>query len=370
MPASPLEQAPPGAVGAAGDGLPDDARQVADGARTAATVEALARLALRLPALQAGWLSAGHGARGVGLALATVFDAVTLRLVELAAARLGPAPRPFAWAVAGSHARREQSFHTDQDHVLVLGDGGEPAGDGPWFEALAGSVEDGLAACGVTRCAGETMASNPRWRRPASGWRDAFRRWIDEPSPKSVMLLGLFLDLRVVAGDPALLRPVLREACDRARSSHLLLGHLAAHALTLRPPLGLFRRFRLEAGPSGERTLDLKAGGLMPVVELARVAALSVGAAGPGTVERLRAAAGSPALSGGGARELEAALAVFGLQRARLHCAQAERGHPPDDRLAPAALAPGERSTLRAAFAAVRRQQELLRRHFHAEWSD
>src|SRR6185312_6857127 len=69
-----------------------------------------------------------------------------------------------------------------------------------------------------------------------------------------------------------------------------LLRLLARFALSFRPPTGFLRDFVVEH--SGERRgqLDLKHGGMIPIVDLARWAGMAAGMASASTRERLRAA--------------------------------------------------------------------------------
>ena len=70
----------------------------------------------------------------------------------------------------------------------------------------------------------------------------------------------------------------------------MLLRLLARFALSYRPPTGFLRGLVVEH--SGERRgrLDLKHGGCIPIVDLARWAAMSAGVTSTSTAERLRAA--------------------------------------------------------------------------------
>jgi CBS domain-containing protein len=58
---------------------------------------------------------------------------------------------------------------------------------------------------------------------------------------------------------------------------------MARGALDFYPPLGFFNRLRSDHGK-----VDLKKGGIVPVVALARVAALAAGSSERTTLERLR----------------------------------------------------------------------------------
>jgi CBS domain-containing protein len=333
---------------------------VAKSVRRSASLAELVEASARLPELQVQLVAAGATARQLGQAVTAVADAIAQRLLELAEARLGPAPVPYAWLACGSQARHEQTVSSDQDNALLLSDAYDPGLHAGWFVELARSVNDGLAACGFAPCAGGVMASTPRWRQPLSGWKGHFDGWISKPSPKALMHVGIFFDMRAVAGDAALLTQLGAHVRELARRADIFLALLTASALRHRTPLGLFRNFVLIRGEAHADTFDLKKGGIMPIVDLARVHALACGSDALGTVDRLREAAERRVLSREGAEELTDAFDFAGALRARHQAEQLKRGATPDSHLRPDELSPLVRDQLKAAFAVVRRHQAAL----------
>ncbi len=328
--------------------------------RRAGSVPALQREAARITELQIQMVAAGATPRHLGLAIGAVYDAVTLRLIEAAESDLGPPPVPYVWIACGSHARHEQTVVTDQDNALVLDGAFDEKAHGEWFGSLARSVNEGLDACGTPLCPGGVMARNPAWRRTRSGWRQLFDGWIERPDPKALMHASLFMDMRAVAGDAAAVAAIRTQALQRMRAKDVFVALMAQNAIRTAPPLGFFRGLVVERGGEHGDTLDLKRGGLMPIVELARVYALAVGSDALGTVERLRAGADGGALSRSGADDLEHAFGFIAAIRARHQADQLKRGLAPDNHVPPARLSPLERTQLEAAFAAVRAHQDAL----------
>ena len=329
--------------------------------RRADSVGALARASAHVPELQVQMVSAGTTPRHLGLAVGAIVDAITRRLLELAEAALGVAPpSPYAWLAFGSQARHEQTAISDQDNGLLLAD--PRAEEHGYFATLARFVNEGLAACGFASCPGEIMASNPAWRQPLSGWQGHFDRWIDRPEPKALMHASIFFDMRVVAGDEALVGRLQAHVRRKLEGNERFLAHLVANAVEHRPPLGFFRNFVLAHGGEHAETFDAKRGGVLPVVELARIHALAVGSSALGTRERLRDAADRRGLSRSGADDLEHALAFIGGLRARHQAEQIKRGLAPDSHIRPEELSLLERSQLKDAFVVVRRHQDVLAR--------
>lgn len=331
----------------------------------AQSVEAVALIGRRLPQLQVQLVQAGASARQVGEAISAINDTLTVRFLQLAEDRLGAPPVPYAWVTGGSHARREQTSHSDQDNALIIDDSMTGADDS-YFAGLARFVNDGLNACGFVYCPGEVMASNPRWRQPLKRWREYFGAWINQPDPMALMLSSVFFDLRVVHGDQSLYRQLQQDNLRQTRANSIFLAHMAGNALTLRPPLGFFRQLVVERGGAHADTLDLKHHGLVPVVDLARLYALSESIPNINSIERLRAAAGTPALSRDGARNLEDAFDFIATLRALHQARQLREGKPPDNFLSPEALSTLERAHLKDAFNVIATMQQALDQRFGA----
>ncbi|HSL11400.1 MAG TPA: DUF294 nucleotidyltransferase-like domain-containing protein [Actinomycetota bacterium] len=321
-------------------------------------VASVVEVGRRLRAAAVTLAHASVTAEDLGHVIASILDAMTARLLELAIDELGPPPAAWAWFALGSQARRERAIAGDQDHLLVIDDGA-PAGADAYFAELATSVVDGLEAAGVPRCPSGVMATDPAWRRTRTGWREAFAGWIDAPASQAAFVTAIAFDHRKVAGP---LEDEWRGVVATAGSNAGFLYRSARLALEQRPPLGLRGDVRTtEASGDGGR-VDVKSGGLLPVVDLARVLGLMAGSPAVGTFRRLRAARSAGALEGD---DTEALIAAFGLLlevRLEHHVRMAEAGLPPDDLVDPEALDPIARGGLRDAFRAIAHVQDGLRR--------
>jgi CBS domain-containing protein len=292
-----------------------------------------------------------------------VLDALTRRLVELAIADVGNPPAPFTYFALGSLARREAVPSSDVDSALAWQD---TPGAGPEVAAymadVARAVDDGLKACGVQPDAHGTSAANPLFARSLSSWRAEAQSLSENPGrDKALILVSILTDSRPLGvSDTDTTGGAVADALWQARSHPDLLRLLARFALQFRPPTGFLRDFVVEH--SGERRgqLDIKHGGLIPIIDLARWAGLSAGVASGSTVERLRAAEAAGTLDSADARTLiEAFGFVFSL-RLNHQVEQLRRDEAPDDFIAPKTLNPLARSYLREAFRAVASVQSGL----------
>lgn len=333
--------------------------------RRATDLDALVARIGRLANLQARLCAASATAQHIGETIAHISDAVTIRLIELAEEQLGPAPVPYVWMAGGSQGRQEQSAHSDQDNALLISD--EPGTDDmAYFEDLARYVSDGLNRCGFVYCPGDAMATNPEWRQPLATWKTYFERWINTPKPKSLMLASIFFDLRPVHGPAPLFDAMQRHMLETAAGNGIFLAHMSANALQHRPPLGFFRNFVLTRRGEHVDTLDIKHRGIVPIIDIARVLALSEGIDEVNTTRRLARAAATSTLSAEMAGDLRDALEFIAFLRMQHQAAQIRGGVQTNNFIDPKMLSPLERGHLKDAFRVVQTMQEALIQKFRA----
>lgn len=322
--------------------------------------EGLRRVLGHVPELVLYLADSGASAHHIGHVVSALTDAATVRLIQLAEQELGPPPVPYAWLAAGSQARHEQTARSDQDNFIILDDAFDTATHGAYFRNLSHFVCDGLATCGYVYCPGDMMAMTDEWRQPLARWKERFRGWIEEPEPKALMLCSIFFDLRLVHGETALFSNLHSMILDLSRKNHIFLAYMAGNALTHQPPLGFFRNLVLVRGDAHDRTLDLKHTGTVPIIDLARVYALSSGVPAINTQERLQAAQEAGSVSHNGAVDLRDALEFISLVRLRHQARMIRAGKEANNFLEPGDLSSFERTHLKDAFAVVKTMQAAL----------
>ena len=209
------------------------------------------------------------------------------------ARRRGKPSATFAWLALGSQARREACRASDVDCArrVVRRRPTRPR-SGRRLQALG---RQGGRRSGAVRPA----------TRPARGVR--VQRRVRPLAVSSWQRRGAQLDRRPDSGEGADARvacsstAVRSGACTPARRSRtrsgssarapVLLRLLARFALSHRPPTGFLRGLVVEHSGEHRGRLDLKHGGVMPIVDLARWAGMAAGVTSASTIERLRAAA-------------------------------------------------------------------------------
>jgi CBS domain-containing protein len=325
-------------------------------ATTFADVEALLR---DMPQIVVGLHGARLGASTISATLAVVWDAAVRRLLDLAVTDEGPPPVPFAWLALGSHARREPMLSSDMDSAIAwIGADDDPA-TRAYVQRVANRVVGALAGGGIAPCSRGANAAHPAFARSLDSWQSEVARWQDDPTmEQALMLASVVAEARPVWGMHA--GAPLMAAFRDVRSKQQLLRGLARLALTHRPPTGFLRDLVVEHTGAHAGRLDLKHGGLLPIVDLARYAALAAGVTSASTRERLRAAAGAGTLPTADARTLEAAFDLLTDLKLDHQVAQVQAEEPPDDYLDPATLDQLTRSYLRDAVRAVAKVQRRI----------
>ena len=254
-------------------------RRTSERIRAAERVGELVEAAADVRELARQLLAHGVDAEHLTAMTSALNDALSQRVIALAAARHA-LPHPWCWLALGSEGRLEQTFVTDQDNALIFA-AADPGAARAAFLAFAGEVNRDLDACGFPLCKGDIMARNPRWCLSLQEWRAVFEGWIDNSDGQALLDASIFFDLRPLAGEAALAGELRTAVLARTRSNKVFQRALAETALRSTPPLGLLQDFSADE-------LDLKASGARPIADAARVLALAGGIGETGTAPRLR----------------------------------------------------------------------------------
>ena len=257
--------------------------------------------------------------------------------------------------VMGSEGRGEQTFRTDQDNGLILAEP-VPRED---LERFRSDVFDALARCGFPPCPGEVMVRNPAWSKTLAQFSDDFRAWLALGDENGVTSIAIFYDAEAVAGDAELLRAAKQELIDATRNEPVRLARFARAVEAFPTPIGFFNNL-ITSKAEGD-ALDLKKGGIFPIVHGVRALSLQNGLFETGTAARIARLAALGVFDAQFARELTQALRY--LMTLRLDAEIAESAAT--NLVRPGELSSMERDLLRDSFHIVKRLREMLRRHFN-----
>jgi len=297
----------------------------------------------------------GHGARipYVMRLVSALNTRVMGRIFELLVPR---EVRPkLCLLVMGSEGRREQLLKTDQDNALVIADDLQWGG----LEEAMERFSQALDAIGYPPCPGKVMVNNPAWRMTVSGWRERIEGWRRQTDGQASLDLSIALDARPVAGNAELFAPV-KAGLMALGDDEILLHHLARATLNFDTQLTFFGRVK-----TGDHGVDIKKGGIFPVVHGVRCLALRHGIEETGTFERCKLLVERGHLPEALGRDLRQALGALQRMRLRTQLVAIDAGQAPDNFIDTGSLGRLDRELLRDALHVIKEFRESIARSFH-----
>jgi CBS domain-containing protein len=322
----------------------------------------------KFPAVARRLMHEGARAGNMNRMITVLNDYILDRILSLLITELGTPPLPFCWIVMGSEGRKEQTFVTDQDNAIIYEDPSNASLEAEareYFLALGRRAVEDLAKCGYKLCKGEIMASNPKWNLPLSEWKELFDHWIYSPDPREVLHATIFFDFRPGFGETKLAHSLRMHLVDRACREKVFIHHLARDCLATKPALSIFKNFVVEKDGPHRGHLDLKAKGLTPFVDFARLMSLDRGVTVTNTLERIRALQENHALSEDFAIKVREAYEFQMHLRLTGQLHMIEGGREPDNYVNPSAVSEMEKRALKQAFLVVSEIQAFITDFFH-----
>jgi CBS domain-containing protein len=334
------------------------------------SVETLQDRGRRMRYLVADLLRRGRPSFEVTAVLSVVTDALVRRALEMVLAEhpeLDPAA--LTWLSLGSNARREPVLSSDVDSAVSFSESVSTPELIAQYRGAFSEVSAVLRGCGLAADSNGASAETPLFARTHSQWQAAAQQWLLSPlDNKGMILASLLLDGRPIWGDPG--ATAVSEVFADIRSHPGTLRLLLAESLSYRAKLRSMRDVLSRRGG----TFDIKSHALIPVINIARWAALSVNSTELGTRSRLGAAAGSPMLTDDNAHTLIEVFEVLQKIRLTYQVAQLDRGEVATDVLTMQRLSPLDRSLVGQAVrevSAIQRRMENMSHYMSVkDWSE
>jgi CBS domain-containing protein len=246
---------------------------IGDQVAQAKSADELAAAFARVPELGRSLRAEAVGAHQVAAVISGVIRDMTARAGQLAAMAMaadgkGKAPADWCLLVLGSGGRGESLLAADQDNALIHD---YVEDDHPWFQEFGARTSRILNEAGIPLCKGGVMASERQLRHNLAGWCRSIDLWFERPEPEAILNADIFYDFAPVEGRFALALDLRRHAA-RAQDARLFLNLMASEIGEKSGALNWFGRFKTKKG-----RVDLKIGGLFPIVAGGRVLALRLG---------------------------------------------------------------------------------------------
>lgn len=327
----------------------------------AISVPALGAAWAKLPMVARSLVEEDVGAREVAAVISREIGALVRKAALIAEERMeaegrGLAPVHYALLVLGSAGRGESLLSADQDTAIVFESGAPGGSEDQWFAELATHIGDILNEVGLPYCKGGVMARNAEWRGSLDTWIERIDGWVRRSRPEDLLSVDIFYDLRVVHGDAALGHRLLTEAYERGHRAAGFAKLLAEIGETYRPPVNFLGGFKTEFG-----RLDLKKGGLLPVVTAARVLAIRHNIVRRATRDRLDAIRGMGIGGETDIARLNSAHELILKLILRQQVTDSVEGHPLSSSVRVKSLDRVETEELRSALTALGHAAEITR---------
>lgn len=301
----------------------------------------------------------------IGALHSAIVEAVIERVVSFRPQIFGPHNEvATSWMVLGSLARREPLPLSDTDTGLVWSPASSDVKVEPRrLHSAAELIIEDLEHCGLRRCPDGANANNPLFNRSLDAWLSAARVWRSDPDgPGALLLSSVIADSRPITGI-GLGKRLADELSKEARSKRFLREMLRS-TLAHHPPTGFVREFVVEAGGEHRGELDLKRGGLLPVVAIGRWVGVTTSDMSGSTIDRVRRGHEAGLLTRDEAEVLERAFEEMYELLFERELAALQTASPASTYLDPGDLDTLARRLLRESFRAIARVQSRL----ESEW--
>lgn len=294
--------------------------------RRASTPEQLDALARQAPLMLADVLGRGLPSGRVIAVYSSIVDTIVRRAIQLTFQRHPDLTTDaFTWLALGSNGRREAVLSSDVDSAVAFVDG-TPPDEITRYRAVFAEVDEMLVGAGLMSDAHGASARRTLFARTNADWRAQAKRWLAAPTDgNGAMMTSLLVDGRPVHGDTGL--PEVAKVFSDLRRHPGTMRLLLQESLSSRARLHSMRQVLSRRND----TFDVKTHALVPVVNIGRWAALSVGSAALPTTERLRIAAGSAMLPRSQASTLIEVFETLQRLRLRYQLLQIREGSKPSD---------------------------------------
>jgi len=188
-------------------------------------------------------------------------------------------------------------------------------------------------------------------------WEAYVQKLVASTSPQSQLDTAILIDAHPVAGDLSLFDP-LRTALSKLGQNQIWLHHFVRPAIEFHTPLTMRTPF------GKDPKIDIKRGGIFPLVHGLRVLAVEHGLECTNSFERAAELGGEGVLSAPLTADLQQALAVMLRLRLGQQLESTQEGVVPDNRIDFGKLRRLDRDLLRDALRVVREFQEFLGSHY------
>ena len=282
----------------------------------------------------------------------------------------GAPPVRYAVIVMGSGGRGENFINPDQDNGIILEDYPVERHNeiNDYFIRFSELLTHNLETIGFPLCDGNVMATNPLWRKSISEWKHQTLRWFQKRSTFQVQLSDVFFDFDTACGDLSLGRELRNHLTRFVQKEPSVLQAMFQTEADRHVALGLFGTLRTEkAGEGLQQAINLKHGGILPLVGAVRLLALKEGLEATSTYQRIGLLHEAGIFSDDEADDYTAALEHLTFMLLRQQLRDFRRLRKATRYVRKSAMSRREKQVLKMSLKAIRSLKERVRAEFTGE---
>ena len=266
-----------------------------------------------------------------------------------------------ALIIMGSEGRGEQILRTDQDNALIISDNCTVPKEE--IKMFANKFTEHLVDMGYPRCDGNIMVSNPFWRKTKQEFEKTLCNWIESTREEDLINLAIFYDALCVAGDKYLLIQLKEHLSKTASNSKVFFTFFAGPVLNFTTPLGMFSNFVVDK-TKHKNELDIKKGGIFPIVHGVRALSLEKSVNKTNTVDRIKDLNDKDVIDKEFAWELIESLTFLLYLRLKFRLEKIDSLQELDNYINPDKLNMLEKDLLKDSFKIVNKFKKFITYHF------
>ncbi|MGB2130794.1 MAG: putative nucleotidyltransferase substrate binding domain-containing protein, partial [Marinobacterium sp.] len=233
----------------------------------------------------------------------------------------------------------------------------------PEMQQTMNKFSENLISFGFPPCPGKIMVSNPEWVNSVGDWTQKLGDWAATCDGSALMSLAISVDAKPVAGNEALFKVARNWFLRHLRNNDVFFSHFARAAVEFDTPLTFFGNLK------DKGQLDIKKGGVFPIVHGIRTMALEHRILKTNTFQRIETLVEQGIMQAQHGSDLSEALALFIQLRLRQQIRRAEDSlsgqDPTPNQIDLQQLNKLERDLLRDALHVVKGFKKHLAMRYH-----
>jgi CBS domain-containing protein len=217
-------------------------------------------------------------------------DRLLKKIIDLSIYEIGDSPLPFSFVLHGSEGRKEQTFKTDFDCIIIYDDPATPFQDKEmeeYSQRLLSYLQDVFTKCGLPRFNPAPLGK--QIYGSISSWKESLVPALRSSTLDVALKARKLLDMRPIYGESMLVKTLRESVFAATNENRTYIATFLDWNEIQNSPLGFFKQFVVDRGGEHKDKLNIKEKGILPIVDALRIMAVAFDIPETSTIERLNA---------------------------------------------------------------------------------